>query len=39
MVKTRSGEVIAAGLHQYLQNFIEENALLHGAIGRQFKFM
>ncbi|MBD8548408.1 alpha-E domain-containing protein [Sphingomonas sp. CFBP 8760] len=38
MAKTRSGEVIASGLHQYLQSFIEENALLHGAIGRQFKF-
>ncbi len=38
MAKTRSGEVIASGLHQYLQSFIQENALLHGAIGRQFKF-
>ena len=39
MAKTRSGEVIASGLHQYLQAFIAENALLHGAIGRQFKFL
>ena len=38
MTKTRSGEVIAAGLHQFLQSFIAENALLHGAIGRQLKF-
>ena len=38
MAKTRSGAVIASGLHQYLQSFIHENALLHGAIGRQFKF-
>jgi hypothetical protein len=38
MARTRSGEVIASGLHQFLQNFIQENALLHGAIGRQFKF-
>ena len=38
MAKTRSGEVIASGLHQFLQAFIAENALLHGAIGRQFKF-
>ncbi len=38
MTKTRSGTVIASGLHQYLQSFIEENAQLHGAIGRQFKF-
>jgi hypothetical protein len=30
--------VIAGGLHQYLEAFIQENALLHGAIGRQFKF-
>lgn len=38
MGRTRSGEVIASGLHQFLQAFIHENALLHGAIGRQFKF-
>ncbi|MBJ6121577.1 alpha-E domain-containing protein [Sphingomonas mollis] len=38
MGKTRSGEVIASGLHQFLQSFIQENALLHSAIGRQFKF-
>jgi uncharacterized alpha-E superfamily protein len=37
--KTRSGEVIASGLHQYLQAFIHENGLLHAAIGRQFKFL
>ena len=36
--KTRSGEVIASGLHQYLQAFNAENDLLHEAIGRQFKF-
>lgn len=38
MLKTRSGEVIAGGLHQYLRHFIEDNAELHFAIGRQFKF-
>ena len=38
LAKTRSGEVITAGLHEYLQAFIRENALLHGAIGRQFAF-
>lgn len=38
VARTRSGEVIAAGLHQYLQAFIDENAQLHGAIGRQFTF-
>ncbi len=36
--KTRSSDVIRAGLHQYLQGFIEENDQLHAAIGRQFKF-
>jgi uncharacterized alpha-E superfamily protein len=38
LAKTRSGEVIASGLHQYLQAFNAENDLLHEAIGRQFKF-
>ena len=38
MAKTRSSEVIASGLHEFLRSFIDENALLHGAIGRQFKF-
>ena len=38
MVKTRSGEAIASGLHEFLKAFIEENAQLHYAIGRQFKF-
>ncbi len=36
--RTRSSEIIASGLHQYLQSFIDENAQLHGAIGRQFRF-
>ena len=38
MAKTRSGEVIASGLHQYLQAFIRETEQLHAAIGRQFTF-
>ena len=38
MARTRSGEVIAAGLHEHLQAFNEENAQLHAAIGRQFTF-
>lgn len=38
LVRTRSGEVIAQGLHQYLQGFIAENDNLHMAVGRQFKF-
>jgi uncharacterized alpha-E superfamily protein len=38
VAKTRSGEVIASGLHEYLEAFIRENDMLHAAIGRQFKF-
>ena len=39
IAKTRSGEIIAGGLHQYLGAFVEENDLLHAAIGRQFTFV
>ena len=38
MLKTTSREIIASGLHQHLQAFIDENAQLHSAIGRQFRF-
>jgi uncharacterized alpha-E superfamily protein len=38
MERTRSGEVIASGLHEFLQAFIRENDQLHAAIGRQFTF-
>ena len=38
VARTRSGEAIASGLHQHLQAFIAENAQLHAAIGRQFRF-
>ncbi len=38
IAKTRSADIIVSGLHQYLENFLEENAKLHFAIGRQFKF-
>ena len=38
MAKTRAKEVLASGLHQYLQAFNDENALLSGAIARQFRF-
>jgi uncharacterized alpha-E superfamily protein len=38
MMKTRSADIIISGLHQYLEDFIEETAELHFAIGRQFKF-
>ena len=36
--RTRSGDVIASGLHQYLRTFLQENDQLHAAIGRQFQF-
>ena len=36
--RTRTSDVITAGLHQHLQALIAENAQLHNAIGRQFKF-
>ncbi len=39
MQKTTSKEVIANGLHQYLKDFNAENALLSGAIARQFRFV
>jgi uncharacterized alpha-E superfamily protein len=39
MQKTRSHEVILSGLHEYLEAFIEENALLDAAIARQFRFI
>jgi len=39
MQKTRAHEVIVAGLHEYLQAFIRENALLDAAIARQFRFI
>ncbi|WP_186456991.1 alpha-E domain-containing protein [Sphingomonas suaedae] len=39
MQKTRSHEVIVSGLHEYLQAFIRENAMLDAAIARQFRFI
>ena len=39
MQRTRSHDVIVQGLHQYLTAFIRENALLHAAIAKQFKFV
>lgn len=38
MQKTNSRQVIAGGLHQYLQAFNAENALISAAIARQFRF-
>lgn len=39
VARTRSAEAIASGLHQHLSAFIAENAQLHDAIGRQFRFL
>jgi len=39
MQKTRSKDVIASGLHQYLQAFNTENGELSGAVARQFRFL
>jgi uncharacterized alpha-E superfamily protein len=39
MARTRSGDVIVSGLHQFLQDFVAENDQLHAAIGRQFTFV
>lgn len=39
MQKTLAHEVIVSGLHEYLQAFIRENALLDAAIARQFRFI
>ena len=39
MSKTRAGEVIASGLHEFLRAFIRETDQLHAAIGRQFAFL
>jgi uncharacterized alpha-E superfamily protein len=38
MQRTKSGDVIVRGLHEYLTAFIRENGLLHAAIARQFRF-
>jgi uncharacterized alpha-E superfamily protein len=39
MQKTRSHEVMVSGLHEYLEAFIRENALLDASIARQFRFI
>ncbi|WP_206432179.1 MULTISPECIES: alpha-E domain-containing protein [Sphingomonas] len=39
MQKTRADEVIVSGLHEYLNAFIRENAMLDAAIARQFRFI
>jgi len=36
--RTRTADVIVAGLHEHLRAFLAENAALHAAIGRQFRF-
>ncbi|UUL84229.1 alpha-E domain-containing protein [Sphingomonas qomolangmaensis] len=37
--RTRTHEVIVRGLHEYLDEFIAENAALDAAIARQFRFI
>ncbi|WP_173426280.1 alpha-E domain-containing protein [Sphingomonas hengshuiensis] len=39
MQKTKTQDVIVSGLHEYLEAFIEENAMLDAAIARQFRFI
>lgn len=39
MQKLRSSEIIVHGLHEYLEAFIQENAMLDSAIARQFRFI
>ncbi|RYD90606.1 MAG: alpha-E domain-containing protein [Sphingomonadales bacterium] len=36
--KTKTTQIIVSGLHQYLEAFIAENAMLDAAIARQFRF-
>jgi len=36
---TKVSDVIGGGLHEFLEDFIVENAELNGAIARQFKFV
>ncbi|MBC7985723.1 MAG: alpha-E domain-containing protein, partial [Sphingomonadaceae bacterium] len=36
--RTRVEEIIASGLHEFLQAFIRENRLLNQAINEQFRF-
>jgi uncharacterized alpha-E superfamily protein len=38
MQRTRSGDVILGGLHEWLTGFIAENERLDGVIARQFRF-
>ncbi len=37
--ETRIDTVIASGLHEYVEDFLEENAALNRAISRQFRFV
>jgi uncharacterized alpha-E superfamily protein len=36
--RTRTADVIVSGLHEHLGAFVRENAELHAAIGRQYRF-
>lgn len=39
MQRTRTSDVIVSGLHEFLQAFIRENAMLDAAVARQFRFV
>ncbi|MBO9714634.1 alpha-E domain-containing protein [Sphingomonas sp.] len=39
MQRVRTHDVIVAGLHEYLEAFVSENAELDGAVARQFRFI
>ena len=37
--RTKVSQIIGEGLHEYLEDFLAQNALLDEAIGRQFRFV
>lgn len=39
MQKMRTHDVIVSGLHEYLEAFVRENAMLDAAVARQFRFV
>jgi uncharacterized alpha-E superfamily protein len=39
MQKSRTSDIIVSGLHEYLEAFIRENAMLDAAVARQFRFL
>jgi len=37
--RTSVGQIVGEGLHEYLEDFLAQNAMLDEAIGRQFRFV